>query len=62
MEDTLYDLLIDYIDVSKLQDMSHVCAAVVTRSQAKQNEKKYGKLKVHCILSICNIYFFPFWF
>ena len=45
MEDTLYDLVIGKIDGSKLPDMSHFCAAVVTRSQAKQNEK-YRTLKV----------------
>ena len=46
MEDMLYDLVIGNIDGSKLPDMSHFCAAVVTRSEAKQNERKYWKLKV----------------
>ena len=42
MDNTLYD-----VDGSKLPDMSHFCAAVETRSQAKpQCEKKYRKLKV----------------
>ena len=45
MDDTLYDLVIGNIDGSKLPDMSHFCAAVETRSQAKE-EKKYRKLKV----------------
>ena len=38
MEDTLYDLVIENIDGSKLPDMSHFSAAAVTRSQAKQSE------------------------
>ena len=46
MEDTLYDLVIGNIDGSKLSDMSHFSAAAVTRSQAKQSEKAYRKLKV----------------
>ena len=48
MEDTctLYDLVIGNIDGSKLPDMSHSSAAVVTRSQAKQSENAYRKLKV----------------
>ena len=46
MEDTLYDLVIGNIDGSKLLDMSHFSAAAVTRSQAKQSEKAYRKLKV----------------
>ena len=46
MENTLYDVVIGNIDGSKLPDMSHFCAAVETRSQAKQCEKKYRKLKV----------------
>ena len=46
MEDTLYDLVIGNIDGSKLPDMSHFSAAAVTRSQAKQSEKAYRKLKV----------------
>ena len=45
MDDTLYDLVIGNIDGSKLPNMSHFCAAVETRSQAKE-EKKYRKLKV----------------
>ena len=46
MEDTLYDLVIGNIDGSKLPDMSHFSAAAVTRSQAKQREDAYRKLKV----------------
>ena len=46
MEDTLFDLVIGNIDVSKLPDMSHFSAAAVTRSQAKQSENAYRKLKV----------------
>ena len=46
MEDTLYDLVIGNIDGSKLPDMSHFAMAVVTRSQAKQGEEVYKKLKV----------------
>ena len=45
MDNTLYDIVIGNIDGSKLPDMSHFCAAVETRSQAKQCEK-YRKLKV----------------
>ena len=37
MEDTLYDLVIGSIDGSKLPDMSHFVASVVTRSQEKKN-------------------------
>ena len=39
MDNTLYDVVIGNIDGSKLQDMSHFCAAVETGSQAKQCEK-----------------------
>ena len=46
MEDTLYDHVIGNIDSSKLPDMSHFSAAAVTRSQAKQSENAYKKLKV----------------
>ena len=46
MDNTLYDVVIGNIDGSKLPDMSHFCAADETRSQAKQCEKKYRKLKV----------------
>ena len=46
MEDTLYDLVIGNIDGSKIPDMSHFSAAAVTRSQAKQSEDAYRKLKV----------------
>ena len=46
MEDTLYDLVIGNIDGSKLPDMSHFSAAAVTRSQVKQSENAYRKLKV----------------
>ena len=44
MEDTLYDLVIGNIDGSKLPDMSHFAASVVTRSQAKKDERTYKKL------------------
>ena len=46
MEDTLYDLVIGNIDGSKLSDVSYFSAAAVTRSQAKQSEEVYRKLKV----------------
>ena len=46
MEDTLYDLVKGNIDGSKLPDMSHFAASVVTRSQAKKDERTYKKLKV----------------
>ena len=46
MNNLLYDVVIGNIDGSKLPDMSHFCAAVETRSQAKQCEKEYRKLKV----------------
>ncbi|MCG8096943.1 MAG: DDE-type integrase/transposase/recombinase [Candidatus Thiodiazotropha endolucinida] len=46
MDDTLYDLVIGNIDGSKLPDMSHFSAAAVTRSQTRQDEKPYRKLKV----------------
>ena len=49
MEDTLYDLVIGNIDGSKLPDMSHFSAAAVARSQAKQSEKAYRKLKVEAL-------------
>ena len=39
MEDTLYDLVIGNIDGSKLPDMSHFAASVVTRPQAKKDER-----------------------
>ena len=46
MDDTLYDLVIGNIDGSKLPEMSHFSASVVTRAQAKKVEKEYKKLKV----------------
>ena len=46
MEDTLYDLVIGNIDGSKLPDISHFAASVVTRSKAKKDERTYKKLKV----------------
>ena len=46
MEDTLYDLVIGNIDRSKLPDMSHFTASVVSRSQAKKDKRVYKKLKV----------------
>ena len=42
-EDTLYDIVIDNIDGSKLPDVSHFSTAAVTRSQS---EKANRKLKV----------------
>ena len=45
MEDTLYDLVIGNINRSKLPNMSHFSAAAVTRSQAKQSENAYRKLR-----------------
>ena len=46
MIDTLNDLVIGSTDGSTLPDKSHFSAAALTRSQAKQNEKAYRKLKV----------------
>ena len=46
MEDNLYDLVIGNIDGSKLPDISHFAASVVTRSKAKKDERTYKKLKV----------------
>ena len=46
MEDTLYDLVIGNIYGSKLPDMSHFAASVVTRSQAKKDKRVYKKHKV----------------
>ena len=46
MEDTLYDVGIGNIDGSKLPDMSHFVASVVTRSQTGKDERVYKKLKV----------------
>ena len=46
MDDTLYDLVIENIDGSKLPDVSHFLAAAVNTSQAKQSEQSYRKLKV----------------
>ena len=46
MEGKLYDLVIENIDGSKLPDISHFSAAAVTRSQAKQSQNAYRKLKV----------------
>ena len=46
MEDTLYDILIGNMDESKLPDMSHFLASIVTRSQEKKDERVYKKLKV----------------
>ena len=42
MEDTLYDLVVENIDGSKLTDTSHFSAAADTRSQAKQSEDVLG--------------------
>ena len=52
MEDTLYDLVIGNIDGSKLPDMSHFAASVVTRSQAKKDERIYKNLKSQIRLSV----------
>ena len=46
MEDTLYDLVIGNINGSKLPDMSHFAASIVTRSQGKKDKLTYKKLKV----------------
>ena len=43
---TQYDLVSGNIDGSKLPDMAHFSVAAVTRSQAKQSETAYKKLKV----------------
>ena len=45
MEDTLYDLVIGNIDGSKLPDMSHLVASVVTRSQEKKMSVYIRNLK-----------------
>ena len=52
MEDTLYDLVIGNIDGSKLPDMSHFAASVVTRSQAKKTSVHIKNLKSQIRLSI----------
>ena len=39
-------MVIGNIDGSKLPDMSNFSVGVVTRAQAKQDEKAYKKLKV----------------
>ena len=46
MEDTLYELVIGNIDGANFPGMSHFSAAAVTRSQARQSEDAYRKLKV----------------
>ena len=46
MGDTLYDRVIGNIDGSKLPAMSRFVASIVTRSQAKKDERVYKKLKV----------------
>ena len=43
MNSSLYDLVIGNIDGSKLPDMSYFSVCVVTRAQAKQDEKAYRK-------------------
>ena len=45
MDNTLYDVVLGNIDGSQLPDMSHFCAAVETRSQAKQCERSIGNLR-----------------
>ena len=45
MEVTLSDLVLGNIDGSKLPDMSHFAASLVTRSQARKDERVYKKLK-----------------
>lgn len=46
-DDCLYDLVIGNVDVSKLPDISRFAAAGgVTRSQTRQGEQLYRKLKV----------------
>ena len=52
LDNTLYDVVIGNIDGSKLPDISNFFAAVETRSQVKQCEKKYRKLKVPCQIII----------
>ena len=42
-QDTLYDLVKGNIHRSKLPDMSHFAASVVTRSQAKKDKRVYKK-------------------
>ena len=46
MDDALYDVVIGNIDGSILPDMTHFAQAVETRSQSKNKEKVYPKLKV----------------
>lgn len=46
MEDTLWDLVIGNIHVSKLFDMSNFSAAAVTRWHDNQDEKVYRILEV----------------
>ena len=41
MDDTLYDLVLGNIDGSNLPGLSHFTVVVVTRAQAKQEEKAY---------------------
>ena len=53
MDDTLYDLVIENIDGSKLPDMSHFSAAAVTRAQTNQ-EKAYRNL-ISLIRSLAKI-------
>ena len=45
MEDTLYDILIGNMDGSKLPDMSHFLASIVTRSQEKKMSVYIRNLK-----------------
>ena len=52
MEDTLYDLVIGNIDGSKLPDMSHFAASIVTRSQAKKTSGYIRNLKSQIRLSV----------
>ena len=41
-----WSLVIGNIDGSRLPDMSHFSVCVITRAQAKQDDKAYRKLKV----------------
>ena len=54
IEDSLYDVVIGNVDGSILPDMTHFAQAVETRSQSKQKEKVYPKLKVPSQISEVN--------
>ena len=46
MGDIFYDLVIGNIAGSRLPDMSHFSVGVITRAQAKQDDKVYRTLKI----------------